>query len=53
MHTYRDSGVSGDYALTIVNSNTDYADRDAINATAIIDGVAFNFMGTKKLVWEG
>ncbi|EFH3983525.1 hypothetical protein F9352_02270 [Escherichia coli] len=42
-------GVSGDYALTIVNSNTDYADRDAINATAIIDGVAFNFMGTKKV----
>lgn len=46
-------GIPGDYALKLFNSNTDYADRDSINANAILDGVAFQFSGTKKIALGG
>ncbi|ECI2916340.1 hypothetical protein CSP68_002623 [Salmonella enterica subsp. diarizonae] len=41
--------VSGDYYLQIKNSNTDYEDRDAINATSIIDGISFVISGSRKM----
>lgn len=42
-------GVTGEYYLTIINSNTDYTARDAINATALLTGISFVGKGTRKM----
>lgn len=47
------ASVTGDYYLTIVNTDTDYTNRDAINATALISGVSFVGKGSRKLAIGG
>lgn len=47
------SSVTGDYYLTIINTDADYTNRDAINATSLISGVSFVGKGSRKLAIGG
>lgn len=47
------ASATGDYYLTIVNTDTDYTNRDVINATALMTGVSFVGKGTRKLAIGG
>lgn len=45
--------ATGSYYLQVVNSNNDYADRDALNATAKISGISFVGAGSRKMALGG
>ncbi|AEW24391.1 haemolysin-type calcium binding [Escherichia phage PhaxI] len=47
------ASATGGYYLTIVNTDTDYTNRDVINATALMTGVSFVGKGTRKLAIGG
>lgn len=43
------SGIIGNYAIKLINSNISYENRDEINATSILDGISFKMLGSKKV----
>lgn len=47
------ASATGDYYLTIINSNIDYTDREPINATSLMTGLSFVGNGSRKLAIGG
>lgn len=47
------ASATGDYYLTIINTDADYTSRDAVNATALMSGVSFVGNGSRKLAIGG
>lgn len=47
------ASVTGDYYLTIINSSTDYANRDSINSTSLMTGLSFVGNGSRKMAIGG
>lgn len=47
------AGATGDYFLRVFNSNSDYTDRDPLNSTSLIEGVAFVGLGARRIAFGG